>query len=151
MLIYDFHSQAKQHGYIRTLLGRRRFLPDLTSDDSAKAALAERQAVNSVIQGTASDIIKYAMLNIDTKLSGFGTTGGEDGSGHPVPRLVMQIHDELIYSVVDRPEVVGAFVALLQQAMNADIMAMLKLRIPLLINIQTGSSWGELKEYGVEE
>ena len=78
---------------VRTLLGRTRHLTDINSDDTAKASYAERQAVNSVIQGTASDIIKLAMANVDRMLS-------TSWPSHlPAPRLLMQIHDELIYEV----------------------------------------------------
>ena len=132
--------QAKQHGHVRTLLGRVRSLPDIRSSDTAKAAYAERQAVNSVIQGTASDLIKYAMINVDRQLSTHWP------ATHPAPRLLMQIHDELIYEVstVENGQLVEAFTALLHRAMEEDVMRALQLTVPLIANIHTGASWGDL-------
>eukprot|EP01034_Spumella_vulgaris_P025702 gene25702-32189_t len=147
--ISSVKSQARKWGYIRTLLGRRRYLPDITSDDAQKSAQAERQAVNSVIQGTASDIIKYAMVHIDKQLSlHWREMCCGQISDIPVPRLVMQIHDELIFTVSTADSlVVNKFVTLLHKAMNTDTMNLLRLSVPLLVNVQQGDSWGQFREY----
>lgn len=130
-------SQAKQYGLVRTLLGRVRRLPDIHSTDSAKAAYAERQAVNSVVQGTASDIIKFAMVNVDRKLRESWP------SDLPVPRILMQIHDELIYEVsAADPRCLVAFSALLHAAMEDDVVSALRLTVPLVVNIHSGPNWG---------
>lgn len=125
---------------MRTLLGRVRALPDIRSADPAKSAYAERQAVNSVIQGTASDLIKYAMINVDRQLSAHWP------AAHPAPRLLMQIHDELIYEVstVEDGQLVKDFTNLLHRAMEEDVMRALQLTVPLIANIHTGASWGDL-------
>ena len=124
---------------MKTLLGRTRSLPDIRSSDSAKASYAERQAVNSVIQGTASDLIKYAMINVDRQLS------AQWGRAHPPPRLLMQIHDELIYEVsTAQPEYLTAFTALLHRAMEEEVVRALGLTVPLIANVHTGTTWGDI-------
>lgn len=124
---------------MRTLLGRVRSLPDIHSPDSAKASYAERQAVNSVIQGTASDLIKYAMINVDRQLAARWPRDA------PAPRLLMQIHDELIYEVSSADaSYVESFQTLLHGAMEEDVVRALKLSVPLIANVHTGMSWGEV-------
>lgn len=148
--------QAKQHGYVRTLLGRLRHLPDLRSADPAKSSYAERQAVNSVIQGTASDLIKYAMINVDRQLAAHWSTSSSPSTGTimhpakalvpaPVPRVLMQIHDELIYEVsAADPQYLVRFEQLLHSAMEGQVAAALKLTVPLVANVHTGISWGDI-------
>lgn len=95
-------SHTKVEECVRTLLGRVRYLPEINSTDSIKSAMAERQAVNSIIQGTASDIMKYAMILIEKKINlVWKTITLLDVQGRPIdkPVLLMQIHDELIYEV----------------------------------------------------
>lgn len=124
---------------MRTLLGRLRHLPDLRSPDPAKSSYAERQAVNSVIQGTASDLIKYAMINVDRQLALHWPVS------LPAPRALMQIHDELIYEVsTEEPQCVGRFTVLLHGAMEEQVVAALKLSVPLVANVHTGLSWGDI-------
>ena len=131
--------QAKQHGGVRTLLGRLRHLPDLRSPDPAKSSYAERQAVNSVIQGTASDLIKHAMINLDRQLALHWPPA------HPAPRVLMQIHDELIYEVSTAdPQNVRRFEGMLHDAMEGQVVAALKLTVPLVANVHTGLSWGDI-------
>jgi len=130
-------AQARQCGFVRTMLGRMRHLPDISSPDQGKAAHAERQAVNSVIQGTASDIIKYAMINVDRALSQQWPAEAQ------APRLLMQIHDELIYEI-DEPDL-ARFTHLLHSAMETDVVAALHLTVPLIVNIHMGQTWGDVK------
>ena len=133
-------SQAKQYGLVRTLMGRVRRLPDIRSEDSGKASYAERQAVNSVIQGTASDIIKYAMVNVDRKL------GASWPSDLPAPRILMQIHDELIYEVSESdPACKEQFITLLRAAMEEDMVRALNLRVPLVVTVKCGAEWGNME------
>lgn len=123
---------------MRTLLGRLRHLPDLRSPDPAKSSYAERQAVNSVIQGTASDLIKYAMINVDRQLALHWP------GAHPAPRVLMQIHDELIYEISDEPASRERFTTLLRAAMEEEVRSALKLSIPLVVNISSGQAWGSI-------
>jgi hypothetical protein len=137
------------------MLGRVRHLPDLTSRDNAKRSQAERQAVNSIIQGSASDIIKFAMLAteraVDRWMAGGGGRGGR-------PRVVMQIHDELVYDVSNESEdgmedvlALSAscrmFVHLLKQCMEGEVMRSLRVSVPLITTVRVGCSWGHLKPF----
>jgi DNA polymerase-1 len=119
-------------------MGRVRRLPDITCADPAKAAYAERQAVNTVVQGTASDIIKFAMVNVQRKL------GAAWPADRVAPRILMQIHDELIYEVSAAEDCVQTFSALLRTAMEDEVVAALGLAVPLVVNIHTGTDWGTI-------
>src|SRR5579859_5409374 len=82
-------AQARQDGYTETMLGRRRYLPDLTSDNRQRREMAERMALNAPIQGSAADIIKVAMLSVDRAISESGLAS----------RMLLQVHDELLFEV----------------------------------------------------
>jgi DNA polymerase I len=121
---------------VRTILGRLRHLPDISSSDSSKRSQSERQAVNSIIQGSASDLIKYAMLCVEGEL---------DALNWPVnsrPHAVMQIHDELVYTVERERE--ADFVRLLQHNMEVSVREGLGISVPLITNIRSGENWGSL-------
>lgn len=137
--IKDWMGQAKekarQSGHSYTLLGFARALPDLHSADSNKRAQADRQCVNSIVQGSAADIIKVAMLALDDILASQGWKG---------PRLLLTVHDELIFEVPTGE--VDAFVALLHQVMTLHVQKYFNLLVPLCINIEVGPDWGNLKK-----
>jgi len=135
---------------VKTILGRKRFLPDINSTYSEKRAYAERQAVNSIIQGTASEVIKVAMLEVEHQLSISpdqystidlaGTNDhllGDDSSRDKriSAGLVMQVHDELIYEVSSHADI-DSFVNLLKKSMIDIVSKRLSLEVPLSINIQ---------------
>jgi DNA polymerase-1 len=82
-------AQARKDGYTETILGRRRYLPDLTSDNGQRRQMAERMALNAPIQGSAADIIKVAMLNVERALRAASFAS----------RLLLQVHDELVLEV----------------------------------------------------
>ena len=82
-------ARARQDGYTSTILGRRRYLPDLVSDNRQRRDIAERMALNAPIQGSAADIIKVAMLHVDTALREAGLRS----------RMLLQVHDELVFEV----------------------------------------------------
>src|SRR3569833_2174730 len=84
-------AQARQDGYTETIMGRRRYLPDLTSDNRQRREMAERMALNAPIQGSAADIIKVAMLRVDRSLREAGLRS----------RMLLQVHDELIFEVAE--------------------------------------------------
>ena len=84
--IEDTLAAARENGYVETLFGRRRYLPDINSRNATARSLAERTAINAPIQGTSADIIKIAMIRVDEKLKASGLDA----------RLVLQVHDELI-------------------------------------------------------
>ncbi len=123
-------ASARKHGFVTTLGGRRRLLPDINSASGQAAALARRQAINTVIQGSAADIIKLAMLAVarDERLRELDA------------RLLLQVHDELLLEVpADAAEEAGALVARLMQDVCP---AGKELSVPLLVDWGTGQDWG---------
>ena len=123
-------ASARKHGFVTTLGGRRRLLPDINSASGQAAALARRQAINTVIQGSAADIIKLAMLAVarDERLRELDA------------RLLLQVHDELLLEVpADAAEEAGALVARLMQDVCP---AGKELSVPLLVDWGTGHDWG---------
>ena len=129
---YDtVEAQAKEQGYVTTLAGRRRNLPDIRSQNGQAFALARRQAINTVIQGSAADIIKLAMLAVqsDAQLAAADA------------RLLLQVHDELLLEApAAHADAVGARVAALMQQVLPGGQT---LDVPLLVDWGTGVNWGE--------
>lgn len=108
-------------------------MPDIAREDSSAVAAAERQAVNTVIQGTASDLIKLAMVLSFQQLA----TAEE-------VRLVMQIHDELIFEVPNNPLFLSSFTENLRRIMEKEVVEFMHLQVPLIANISVGEKWGEM-------
>jgi DNA polymerase-1 len=119
-------AEARETGYVRTLLGRRRYLPELTASDRPTRSQAERMAVNTPVQGTAADTIKVAMIRLDEKLG--------DGPG----RLLLQVHDEL---VLEAPKKDAKSVAGMTQEIMEDAV---KLDVPLKVDVGIGDNWAEI-------
>ena len=118
---------AKRDGYVCTILNRRRYLPELKSQIPSVRQFAERMAINAPIQGSAADLIKVAMVNIDHLLTGKNLAA----------RLIMQVHDEL---VVEAPiEEKDEVMALVKKEMEGVI----KLKVPLKVEIASGANWDE--------
>jgi DNA polymerase-1 len=120
-------EEARKVGYTETVLGRRRYLPDLMQDNRARREIAERMALNAPIQGSAADIIKLAMLNVQRALVAEGLRS----------RLLLQVHDELILEAID--EEVGVATAILRREMGSAY----PLKAPLDVNVGVGRSWNE--------
>lgn len=121
-------EQARKTGYVTTLLGRRRFIPDLTSPEGGVRQFAERTAVNTPIQGTAADLIKAAMVRIDRRLA-----ERRSGAG-----MILQVHDELILeSPTDEVDAVAALV-------REEMEGAARLDVPLEVALGIGSSWAEI-------
>ncbi len=118
-------EQARLTGYTETLLGRRRYLPDLTSDNRQRREMAERMALNAPIQGSAADIIKVAMLRADDALRAAGLHS----------RLLLQVHDELVLEIA--PGESEQVTELVRAAMSGAV----ELAVPLDVSIGIGSSW----------
>ncbi|MCL2423942.1 MAG: DNA polymerase, partial [Micrococcales bacterium] len=124
-------AQARKTGYTQTLLGRRRYLPDLTSDQRIKREAAERMALNAPIQGTAADLIKLSMLGVDAELARRGLRS----------RMLLQVHDELVLEVAgDEAEEVESLVRT-QMAAAGDHLPDGPLDVPLDVSVGTGTSW----------
>ncbi len=119
---------AHEHGYVSTLLGRKRMLPEIHSKNHMLKANAERMAMNSPIQGTASDLIKIAMIKLDQEILSRGLKS----------RMLLQVHDELIFECPE-PEV-EQMKKLVESAMSSAI----PLNVPLKVNLATGKNWAEL-------
>ena len=117
--------QARLTGYTETMLGRRRYLPDLTSDNRQRREAAERMALNAPIQGSAADIIKLAMLRVDAALRESGAAS----------RTLLQVHDELVLEVA--PGEREAVEALARKEMGAAI----EMDVPLEVSVGVGGSW----------
>ncbi len=120
-------ESARRHGWVQTMLGRRRLLPDIASPDARQRSFQERVAVNTPIQGTAADLIKLAMLRIQSALDA-GDTGA---------LLLLQVHDELVLEV-PRPRL-DEVAALVRDGMEHA----LTLKVPLIVDIHTGADWAE--------
>ncbi|MDP2288519.1 MAG: DNA polymerase I [Actinomycetota bacterium] len=118
-------EEARQRGYTETILGRRRYLPDLTSDNRQRREMAERMALNAPIQGTAADIIKLAMLGVADALAAEGLSS----------RMMLQVHDELVLEVA--PGEQEALQAIVVRCM----MGAMSLDVPLEVSLGLGSSW----------
>ncbi|XP_053604168.1 DNA polymerase theta [Plodia interpunctella] len=123
-------QECRSKGYVETLSKRRRFLRDINSNVMAKKSAAERQAVNTKIQGSAADIAKAAMCAIDTKTT----------TDNNKPRLILQMHDELIYEVVESSK--ESFIKALKRVMEETV----RLMVPLPVKVKTGVTWGSLEE-----
>jgi DNA polymerase-1 len=120
---------AHKQGYVETLFGRRRYLPEINSSMQQVRAAAERMAVNMPVQGTAADLMKIAMINIQTKLQKVS---------HKT-KMILQVHDELVFEVPDKEvQKVGSFIV---EEMNT----VYKLKVPIKTDVSTGDNWGEMK------
>jgi DNA polymerase-1 len=118
-------DEARKVGYTETVMGRRRYLPDLMSDNRQRREVAERMALNAPIQGSAADIIKLAMLNVQKALVEGGYTS----------RLLLQVHDELILEIVSKEE--DAVTELVRREMGSAF----PLKAPLNVGIGIGKNW----------
>ncbi|MBP3257686.1 MAG: DNA polymerase I [Bacteroidales bacterium] len=125
--IDDSVAFARENGYVETLFGRRRYLPDISARNATVRALAERNAVNAPIQGTSADIIKLAMIQVAARLKEKGLKS----------KMVLQIHDELLFDAIpsEVPEL---------QALVKDVMEhVMSLSVPLTVECSAGANWLE--------
>jgi DNA polymerase I len=125
--LHEVVSRARMDGYTATMMGRRRYLPDLTSDNRQRREMAERMALNAPIQGSAADVIKVAMLAVDSSLAAAGLKS----------RMLLQVHDELIVEVAP-----GEFETT-RDLVCAAMGGAASLRVPLDVSVGTGQSWAE--------
>jgi DNA polymerase-1 len=118
-------EEARRSGFTETIMGRRRYLPDLTSDNRQRREMAERMALNAPIQGSAADLIKVAMLNVDAAIATAGLRS----------RMLLQVHDELVFEVAQgETEALTALV-------RAEMGGAADLTVPLDVSVGTGRSW----------
>ncbi|WP_421224101.1 DNA polymerase I [Aeromonas enteropelogenes] len=121
-------QQAEAQGYVETLFGRRLYLPDIKSRNAGLRKAAERAAINAPMQGTAADIIKRAMINVDGWIRGI-----EDQS----IRMLMQVHDELVFEI--REEKLEEYIAIIKEKMSSAA----ELHVPLVVEAGTGDNWDQ--------
>jgi len=118
---------AKEKGYVETLFGRRLYLPDINARNGQRRQYAERTAINAPMQGTAADIIKKAMIDVDQWVS-----------GDEVPvQMIMQVHDELVFEVAED------YLKQATQKIDALMSHATKLNVPLIVDIGSGNNWDE--------
>jgi DNA polymerase-1 len=120
-------AKAREQGYTETLLGRRCYLPDINSHNATVRGIAERNAINSPIQGTAADIIKVAMVRIDRRMQAEGLRS----------KMILQVHDELNFSVVPEEK------EQLQRLVIEEMERAYKMRVPLVADCGWGKNWLE--------
>jgi|LSQX01.2.fsa_nt_gb DNA polymerase-1 len=121
---------GQEHGYVETILKRRRYLPDLNASNKMRQSFARRMALNTPIQGTSADIIKLAMIEVERELHSRGLKS----------RLLLQVHDDLILEV-PRSEMEEVAILLSNCMENA-----YQLRVPLVVSLKAGSNWYEMRE-----
>ena len=125
--IEDTLAAARETGYVETIFGRRRYLPDINSRNGTVRSLAERTAINAPIQGTSADIIKLAMINVDKRIKEEGLQS----------RMILQIHDELLFDSI--PSEVDT----LKKIVLEEMENVTKLSVPLTVECNYGNNWLE--------
>lgn len=125
----DTIARARENGYVQTVMGRRRYLPEIKASNQGVRAAAERMAINMPVQGTAAEIIKLAMLRMQERLddTGMRTT------------MLLQIHDELLFEAPDDEQ--EALTTIVDEVMPT---VMPELDVPLAVDVKAGSSWGQM-------
>jgi DNA polymerase-1 len=127
--IENTKKEAREKGYVQTVMGRRRYIPELNSPNRQVREAAERMAINMPVQGTSADIIKIAMINIYNEINKRGLKS----------KMLLQVHDELVFEMPpeEREEM---------ETLVSDLMRhALELKVPLKVDIKTGKNWGETK------
>jgi DNA polymerase-1 len=122
-------EKARRDGYVETLLGRRRYIPDINSSNRQVREAAERMAINMPVQGTSADIIKVAMINLYREME----------KKHMKSRMLLQVHDELVFESPD--EEIDAMRKMAGDTMESAV----KLIVPVKVDTKVGKNWGEMK------
>lgn len=127
--VYDFLEKTKEfaheHEYVETLFGRRRFIQDINSRNGSLRQNAERNAINAPIQGTAADIIKMAMINIQREIESRGLKS----------RMIIQVHDELNFNVLKSEE------DIMREIVKSEMENVFKMKVPLKVELSVASNW----------
>jgi DNA polymerase-1 len=123
-------QQARDKGYVQTLLGRRRSIPEINSPNRQIRESAERMAINMPVQGTSADIIKVAMVRLFDEMK----------KRRLESKMLLQVHDELLFEVPEKES--GEMCRLVPEVMSGAI----ELSIPLKVDTKTGKNWAELKD-----
>ena len=123
----DTRERARERGYVETVFGRRLYLPEIKSGNAARRQYAERTAINAPMQGTAADIIKRAMITLHKWLEESGAQA----------RMIMQVHDELVFEVAEDA------IAEVQSVVVKQMEAAAELTVPLMVDVGVGNNWDE--------
>jgi len=118
---------AKEHGYVETIMGRRRYLKDINSANAIVRNFAERNAINAPIQGSSADMIKVAMIDIFKELSDKGLK----------TKMILQVHDELVFDLHKDEE------AVVREIVERNMVDAIKLDVPVVVDMNTGTTWLE--------
>ncbi len=136
--VREIKQQARRAGYVKTILDRKRYLPEINSSNFHLRQSSERMAINAPIQGTAADIIKVAMVEIDKELPSLA-------------RMLLQVHDELVLEVPENKikDVVDIIKPIMENILNKPIFKKIEpsFAIPLVVEIKAGDNWEEMKKY----
>ena len=128
-------EEGRDRGYVSTLLGRRRFMPDLRARNYGLRAAAEREATNAPLQGSAADLMKLAMVRLDRRLASESFDA----------QMLLQIHDELIF------EVAIADVDAVARIVKTEMENAIKLTVPLGVTLKTGTTWYDVESFEASE
>ncbi|UCD15718.1 MAG: DNA polymerase I [Candidatus Omnitrophota bacterium] len=129
------HSQLEKHGFVKTILGRKRSLPHFDSSNVQLQEFSRRQAINTPIQGSCADIIKVAMVKIYAEMK----------SRKLKSHLIMQIHDELIFDVA------GTELDEVTDIVKRNMEESIKLEVPIKVNLKVGKNWAQMKEVNIQK
>ena len=142
-------QRARKHGYVQTVLGRKRSLPDIASPNKRLRAVAERQSVNSIIQGSAADVMKVGLIRLRELFAKWQ-------SAHPrlpAPRILLQLHDEVILEVTDSETDLQPLVRSCVRCLETEAPECVFARmggtvdsVPFLVSVKEGQDWGNLKD-----
>ena len=124
----DTLAKGREHGYVTTMYGRRRYLPELRGPDGGARAQAERIAINTPIQGSAADLIKLAMIRLQAAI----------GDRKLDAKLVLQVHDELLLEVAN--DALDVVIGAVRSAMEG----VASLKVPLVAELKSGPNWAEM-------
>ncbi len=118
-------SQAREEGYVETIMKRRRYLPDINSGNAIVRGYAERNAINAPIQGSAADIIKMAMISVHAEMK----------KKQVKSKMILQVHDELVFDVHNSEEV------LIQDLVRKAMEKAVKLSVPMQVELKLADNW----------
>ena len=122
-------EEAMQNGYVTTILGRRRYIPEINSSDGRLKAFAQRTAVNTPIQGSAADIIKVAMISINNKIKGMKS------------KMIMQVHDELVFDVPKNES------EKMRRIIKDGMEKVIELKVPIEAHVEMGPNWLQMEKF----
>jgi len=138
-------ANARRTLYVKTIAGRKRYLDDINSHDSAKKSQAERQAINTVIQGSAADLMKTAMIQLSKNLMQWRDDNESNGASTR-PQMLLGIHDEVILEVRFKERDIKRLRKIAHKSCCKDCETLFGLKVPLLLQCSAGKSWGAMQK-----